>query len=339
MHMQPERFSTRSMPAAHQLDAWRGWFQAVFDVLPGQSATPGFGAESVVWALDGFAVSRVSAPPLRSSRTNGHIRRNPVDHWAITIGNAPTGITTLNASLTVPAKVPFIVSLGNELVSERSHDDRLQFYLARDAFRDIAPLLDAARGSVLNTPLGQLLGDYMLALEKRLPSLAAADLPPLRRAVGAMLAAALEASTDRIAAARVQIDFGVMERVRQVVRQHLQSSKLDPALLCRLVGVSRSHLYRLCEHKGGVARYIQEQRLLGAHEALGNVAITAPISAIAEQFCFADAASFSRAFRREFGVSPSDVRAAARVGLRATAMPRRPALLDPAGFRDLLRGV
>jgi hypothetical protein len=42
--------------------------------------------------------------------------------------------------------------------------------MPRDAFRDIAPVLDAACGSVLDTPLGHLLGDYMLALERHLPA-------------------------------------------------------------------------------------------------------------------------------------------------------------------------
>lgn len=47
------------------------------------------------------------------------------------------------------------------------------------------------------------------------------------------------------------------------------------------------------------------------------------IGAIAESLCFADASSFSRAFRREFGMSPSDVRAATLSGLRPADQARR----------------
>jgi hypothetical protein len=46
-----------------------------------------------------------------------------------------------------------------------------------DAFWDIAPVLDAACGSVLDTPLGHLLGDYMLALERDLPAVTEGDFP------------------------------------------------------------------------------------------------------------------------------------------------------------------
>jgi len=58
--------------------------------------------------------------------------------------------------------------------------------------------------------------------------------------------------------------------------------------------MSRSNLYRLFEDTGGVARYIQRERLLEAHAVLTNPANSQSISAIAEDLCFADASSFSR---------------------------------------------
>ena len=55
----------------------------------------------------------------------------------------------------------------------------------------MAPLLDAACGSVIETALGRLLGNYMIALESRLPDLAEADFPGITKALGAMVAAAV----------------------------------------------------------------------------------------------------------------------------------------------------
>jgi AraC-like DNA-binding protein len=100
--------------------------------------------------------------------------------------------------------------------------------------------------------------------------------------------------------------------------------------------MSRSHLYRLFEDAGGVARYIQRRRLHEAHAILSHPATTKPISLIAEELCFPT--SFSRAFKREFGCSPSEARFAALGGSAHSAVPRVHAILEVGYFSDLLRG-
>jgi AraC-like DNA-binding protein len=308
--MTPETFATHSLPARDQLEAWRSWFHSVFDVLPWQSVAAGFPAESQLWKLDGLAVSRVAAPSIHVARTKALIRRNPGDNWAITVGRrVTTAVRTDDVALEAPAGVPFVVSLGTEFVSERSQDERLQLYLARDSFREVAPVLDAAQGMILNTPLGRLLGDYLLLLERSLANISPEDRPRLTSAIEAMVKACIVPSPDRVAAAESQIHLSRLEQVRRTVRRHLRSPALGPDMLCRQLGTSRSQLYRLLETESGVARYIQRQRLLAAHAALCDVSNTKPIATIADELCFADASSFSRAFRHEFGMSPSDARA------------------------------
>ena len=206
--------------------------------------------------------------------------------------------------------------------------------MARDAFRDIAPLLDAACGSLLDAPLGYLLGDYMLALERHLPAVAEGDFPRLTSAVGAMVAAAVAPSVERNSVAKPLIDFVRKERVRQAVRRHLRTPTLEPKTLARLVGMSRSNLYRLLEDAGGVLRYIQRERLLEAHAILSDPEKAQSISAISEDLCFADASSFSRTFKREFGYRPSELQSDAQA-LCATHRSRVPS--STANFGALLR--
>ncbi len=310
------------MPTEHQLEAWRGWFTAVFEVMPLQSADKGFAASNEIWVLDGFAVSRVFAPPLNATRTKTLIRRNPVDHWSLTLGQATTGIKIPNASLVAPARVPFIVSLGHELVSERNQDNRLQIYLSRDSFADIGPLLDAAVGAPVETRLGLLLADYMLLLERWISQLKPEDLSRLKGAISAMIAACLAPSPDRVAVASQQLDLSRLERVRQAIRKHLRSRSLGTDLLCREIATSRSQLYRLLEGEGGVSRYVRRQRLLEAYARLCDPADCRTIATIAEDLCFSDASTFGRAFRQEFDESPGEVRAAARAGLVSNFTPR-----------------
>ena len=337
--MGPVSFSTLGFRRPDRFDAWRSFYGPVFDIVT-QPADE-FDAKLQFWTLGSFAVTRTTSPTVRLTRTTNHVKHEPVDHWLINycVNSAHTTFTA-GVSAEVPAGVPFLWSLGQSAATEytrgRTHVDRIQFLLPRDAFGDIASALDGALGSALNTPLGLLLGDYMVSLERHLEEMTEADLPRLRDAVAAMVGAAVAPTVERVAVARRQIDLGHLERVRKVVRQHLRTPTLKPATLCRLVGMSRSSLYRLLETKGGVSQYIQQQRLLETHSLLGNPDNRRSITSLADDFCFADVSSFSRAFRREFGYAPSDARQAAINGQPLVPQRRRP--LDELAFADLLHG-
>jgi AraC-like DNA-binding protein len=309
--MTPAMFTTRSLPPAEQFEAWRGWYASVFDMMARQTTAEGFRGKAVTWILDGFAFSCVSTPPVSIDRSKTMIRRDPVDHWCVSLSKTSSSeIKIGNGWSTVPAMVPYVYSLGEEASSERSLD-RIQLYLARDSFQTNAPLLDAARGKAFDTPEGRLLADYMLLLERNIPNLPAGDGPKLALAIQAMLGACLAPSADRMAEAGRQIDLTLMARVRQAVRKNLRSPSLGPDKLCREAATSRSQLYRLLEGEGGVVHYIQRRRLSESFTLLCDPSSRFSIGQVAEMLCFADGSSFSRAFRREFGMSPSDVRAGA----------------------------
>jgi AraC-like DNA-binding protein len=335
--MKAETFSTSSLPAPQQFEAWTDWFGDVFDVSPHDSPRNGFRAESESWQIGGCMLSRVQAPAIRVERSIAHVRRNPLDHWVITLSRRATSlISSGNATLSVPPGTPFILSLADDLMSQRPEDQRLQLYMSRDKFGDLAPALDRARGTALDTPLGSLLGDYLALLERVLPDVEADAVPRLSDAIGAMVAACLAPERNRAGYAGPQIDRVRLERVRHVVRRYLRSPSLGPRLLCQRLAMSRSKLYRLMDAEGGVARYIQRQRLLEAYALLSDPSVNQTVTAIAEELCFADTSGFSRAFRREFGTSPSDVRAAAS---RAAPMPAAPPTDMNDATGDTLRSL
>jgi AraC-like DNA-binding protein len=338
--MSPETFSTHALPASEQFDAWRVWHDSVFDTASRRPAGEGFRASNTMWKIGGIAFSRVSTPPIAITRTKALIRRNPVDHWGVGLGKQSAIDLTLGRdAVKVPVRVPFLISLDREIYQERAQD-RLQLYLARDSFQAIAPLLDNARGTALDTPEGKLLADYMLLLERNLPHLPVSDGPKLVAAIQAMLGVCLTPSGDRIAAASRPIHVTLMERVRQAVRRNLRTPSLGPDRLCREAAMSRSQLYRLLEGEGGVAHYIQRQRLSESFRMLSDVTNNLSIGKVAEILCFADASSFSRAFRREFGMSPSDTRGSSLAGLTPSPpRPTRPAGPALTSFSDSLRGM
>lgn len=337
--MHSTMFATHALPKSKQFEAWRNWYGSVYELTPAlQSTNEEFLAVNLVWKLDRLTVSRVSSPTLSVVRTRATIRRNPVDHWVIMFGKrSGAEIRSGGTSLRMPPRVPFIVSLGEELDIKRGGADRLQFYLGRDRFSGIAPILDAARADRLDSHGASLLRDYMLLVERHLPRLAPDEAARLPDAIEAMLAACLAPSADRVAGAKHQIDSALMERIRRVVDRNLRSWNLGAEMVCREAAMSRSQLYRILEVEGGAANYIKRRRLSEGFILLSDISKNGSIDRIAEELCFADTSNFSRAFRREFGVSPRDVRAAARAGLHPAPSPRGPRGPDIHCFADCLR--
>ena len=138
--MTPDTFATQSLPPRDQLEAWREWHQPVLDFLLQQSTRYGFLAEVHLWKLVGLAMNRTSVPPAGVARTKSNLKRDPIDHWVISYCVRGTHfMNTAGTAVEVPAKVPFLSSLGQEFLHERTHIDRVSFLMARDALRDIAP--------------------------------------------------------------------------------------------------------------------------------------------------------------------------------------------------------
>ncbi len=311
-----QAFSTQSLPLFEQLEAWCRWYSPVFEVQSPWPAQNGFPATNWNWSVEGLTVSRVCSPPTLVERSKANIRRSPVDHWAVSLSNhCVSSVRLQDRSMEVPAGTPFVLSLGEDVHIDRDQDDdRTVLLLSRDRFGRIAHLLEAVKGMILPAAQGTILADYMLVLKRNLPDLAAEDLTRFPNAVEAMLAACLAPSAERLATARHQIELTLMERVRQAVRRNLRSPSLGPDKLCRETAMSRSQLYRVLEGEGGVAHYIQRRRLSESFSILCDASNTYPIAKIAEVLCFADASSFTRAFRQEFGVTPREVRAASLAG-------------------------
>ena len=312
--MTPVTLTTHALPVCEQFAAWHDWYASIFNTALPEPPARDFGATATVWSGNGFGLSRVVTPRVTTHRDDALVRRNPVDHWCIGLSKeSATHFRIGDRAGSAAATVPYVYSLGKDMWSERSAV-RFQLYLARDTFQPIAPVLDAAVGIAFESPGGRLLSDFILLLERHMPHLRAEHGPRLALSIQAMVAACLAPSADAMAEARRPIDVTLMERVRRAVRKNLRSRSLGPETLCREAATSRSQLYRLLEGEGGVARYIQRSRLTESFALLCDPSNGDSIGKVAELLCFADGSSFSRAFRREFGVSPSDARAAALMG-------------------------
>jgi hypothetical protein len=145
--MIPDTLTTRSLRPREQLDAWRTWYGPVFEVTPKDAMGDGFLGETRLWQLGGLLISRTSAPPARVSRNKGHLRRDPTDHWVVSYCmRGAHSARTADTEVEVPARVPFLWSLGQEFLYERTHVDRVQIFwrAMRSAMWDLCSTPPAA---------------------------------------------------------------------------------------------------------------------------------------------------------------------------------------------------
>lgn len=306
-------FSTSDLPATEQFEGWRASYSAIFDLDEPIQRGDGFAGEHQVWDLGNLVFSRVNTGGLGFAGLAGHRRREPLDHWLFTLFLSGRSVTIVgNSQFHGEAHTVQMHSLGRAFEGHVSDSEILMLFVPRDLCRDEAQALDAAAFSRLESGMGRIFADYMISLAHQLPLLDRSELPELVEATRAMLLASVEPSLQRLEEADSAITYVQLERARRYIQMHLQDPTLDAQMLLRELGLSRSKLYRLFEMSDGVMHYIQRRRLAAAHAALASSSDTRRILEIAESYCFGDAAQFSRAFRREFGYTPSEVRADAR---------------------------
>lgn len=96
-------------------------------------------------------------------------------------------------------------------------------------------------------------------------------------------------------------------RARQYILEHL-SEDLSISEICRYANVGRTELYHAfsAEYGMGIAAYIKKKRLGHAYVLLKSTTLS--IAAVSDMSGFSDYNYFSRIFKKEYGISPSQMR-------------------------------
>ncbi len=109
----------------------------------------------------------------------------------------------------------------------------------------------------------------------------------------------------------------MLTAIHHHIGTQLGSSDLTADALCRQFGLSRATLFRLFEPEGGLAHHIQQRRLDRAFVMLSSPAYRHwRIIDIALEANFSSDATFTRAFRQRFNLTPGDVRRMSKGDIR-----------------------
>lgn len=302
---------------AQALAAFRTATSDICDVIPQGPADDFQVVSTTKLAGDCLLVDAVSTP-LEYDRTALHIARGGMDHYHITlclqgqmrfasgrrditlhpgdiclIDMAQPNRTVLTGEGDARSRLTSLIVPRSVLASRLSHPDSATATLLPEADRR-----------------ARLLADQFAALWQQ----------PESESASTGTRAAVESMCDVIAevvgrSAEAHGSAGRAERklllaaIKHHIDAHIETESLSADDLSRHFRLSRASLYRLFGPDGGLARYVQDQRLnralrlLTSPDARGKRLID-----LAVDLQFSGDSTFVRAFRRQFGMTPGKIR-------------------------------
>lgn len=161
-----------------------------------------------------------------------------------------------------------------------------------------------------NDPMTRILYDQILSIQRNISALNQHQAQAIEKSCSMLLANCLNTATGATRDTTQQRqNITDMVRIRRYIREQLASSDLSPRKAARDLGVSRSKLYACFAAYGGVYAYIRDMRLRRAISLLSDpMRRHLPIFDTALQCGFSSDASFIRAFREKYDLTPGDVR-------------------------------
>jgi AraC-like DNA-binding protein len=289
------------------LDAWRALISASFVPLEARPAASGsFSGELAPHELGRVELTEVVADPCAVLRTSRLVRASSDRYLLVSLMLDGAGFVEQGDQRAR-------VGPGDLVAYDSARPYRLLFpgatrqLVVQVPVGELGPAVDipdvTARTLPRDDPAVRLVRAFLAELGRVAPSLDEADRPETGASTTALLATALRSRRP---------DNPTLRRLRGYLAGHLDDPGLDRSRLAAVVGTSPRHLSRTLAAAGtSPAALILATRLDAARRALADPRQDhRTVAAIAHQHGFTDPTVFGRAFRRRFGLPPSQVRAA-----------------------------
>ena len=289
---------TRDLPPAIRFDVWRAFWEPVVHVSTPRAGTTGFRGQAELRRLGRHVLLKFQADAADYRRTRSEGLRDGLDHWLLALRLAEADGKPEELLLGALSHGFGLRKLGGHWCGVLIQPENLP---------QLAPVFATGRALALSSPAARMLGGMLPRIVASADEISAEDAPRLEAALSSMLSACLMGLETRPASTRQQLEAARRARVIALVDAALGEAELSPAMLVKRSGISRSELYRCFAPIGGIARVIQQRRLRQAYRDLMRADGPASVSRIGEAVGFYDPSSFTRAFRREFGCTPSEV--------------------------------
>lgn len=296
--------------------AWRERIGHVMDAPATRSqAEQPFKAMIETYSVGGLKFSDCRTHPLLMERTVARISVDSVRDFAFhMLVDGDAGELELAPGKDRPVGPDSITALDlNQPVRMRRGASRvLSVFVPRSMVLEAVPDAEALHGRVLgnDAPVARLLREQLLGMARGMARAGPVEAEKAIRTSAGLIAAAFGKQAGLSGNARAALRAAMFGVVRRRINVMLHQPDLTIEHLLGDLKISRSVLYRLFEHEGGLVAYIRGRRLRAAADELVQFP-ELPVKDIAYGLGFQSASDFTRAFRRTYGMSPQDLRAQA----------------------------
>ena len=290
---------------------FQGMVRPMFDLTRLQHDEPFF-ARAAVTFLPDVLLSRAVNAAARFDRTQRTIARSGIDDILVLVYLSGSFTFEIDGvSRVVDAHQIAFFDLNVPFSIESQRVDNISLSVSRRRLAELMPTLDGIHGAVLSQGATMsLLLSHLQACDKVAERITTEESLAISGVTLQMVAGALQSAQRQLAdAPPARAGMASLTDMTNLIEDLLGRADLGPDVLMEAFNVSRASLYRAFEPMGGVAAFILERRL---HRALH--ALTAPhpthdrLKQLAHELGFAHPTSFTRAFKKRFGVPPHEVR-------------------------------
>ena len=239
------------------------------------------------------------------------IARDGMDHYMIQFyARGGQSCAWSGGEIEMPDGGFLVYDLSREMSARATDMANVSLILPRPLLADLlkSPDDQHMRAVPAGSALTGLLRNHLDVLWRQPAGLNESQAWRLTTSTAQLVAACLESGDVHPSPRREAVDAARLAVIRRDIAARL-TGDLGPEALCRRHRLSRTSLYRLFESAGGVRSYVREQRLNAAlRKLLDPGAANLGVSTIGRMSGFDDAAGFSRAFHRRYGMSPRAAR-------------------------------
>lgn len=306
------RHRSSAYAAPERFARWQAVIGGSFDDATGRRSAHEdavFDVDSSMWNLGKGLLfhSRFKGRQVKH-RSMRRIRADHLDHYRIHLQRSGSERNDAQGRYNVlQAGDVLITDMAREERYALEHSECTVLVVPREMLEEALPRPMDLHGAVPRGATLQMLRSHLTALAASADRVAAEEAPALMAATVQLVAGAIAGSQDVRLDAAPAVAPSTLRQLCRYIDLHLDDASLSGDTLVATFGLSRTTLYRMFGPLGGVQRFIRERRLNRVHEALSRGGKRINLARLAADHGFTTASHFSRAFREQFGYSPSEV--------------------------------